>query len=196
MDYPALLLLEFDGIASGLKTVDTMLKKSPIAVLKCGTVHPGNYLVLIGGTVGSCDEAYQAGIKSPYLVDSVFLPDIDSSVYDAALGKTTTPKHDALGIIETKTSPAILKACDFAIKNTPIDICEIRYADDLGGRAFTIFSGALTDVEAALELASSKVAEQILNVELIPKLDENLHEIIGTGTSFKPCKIATPAGAE
>ncbi len=63
MDYPALALLEFDGIASGLKTADAMLKQSPIAVLKCGTVHPGNYLVMIGGTVGSCQEAYQHGLN-------------------------------------------------------------------------------------------------------------------------------------
>jgi microcompartment protein CcmL/EutN len=196
MDYPALALLEFDGIASGLKTADAMLKKSPIAVLKCGTVHPGNYLVLIGGTVGSCQEAYQHGLNICTVVDSVFLPDIDKTVHGAALGNTMKPKHDALGILETSTSPAILHACDIAIKSAPVDICEIRYADDLGGKAFALFSGTLTDVEAALQYGSSVIANQLLRKELIPLIDENLSKLVASGTGFSSCKLSSPAGAE
>ena len=45
----ALALLEFATVASGILASDLMVKRAPIALLRCGTVHPGRYLVLVGG---------------------------------------------------------------------------------------------------------------------------------------------------
>ena len=39
--YAALALLEFETVASGILASDLMVKRSPIALLRCGTVHPG-----------------------------------------------------------------------------------------------------------------------------------------------------------
>ncbi|MFQ5584163.1 MAG: BMC domain-containing protein [Calditrichia bacterium] len=47
--YPAIALIEISNIAAGIKVGDAMLKKSPIALLKTGTVSRGKYLVLVGG---------------------------------------------------------------------------------------------------------------------------------------------------
>ena len=52
----ALALLEFGSVAVGMLAVDRMLKNSPVALLRCGTVHPGRYLALVGGSVASCEE--------------------------------------------------------------------------------------------------------------------------------------------
>jgi microcompartment protein CcmL/EutN len=61
MTLPALALLEFDSVAAGIHAADLMVKRAPIALLKAGTVHPGHYLVLVGGTVASVEEAWRAG---------------------------------------------------------------------------------------------------------------------------------------
>ena len=37
----ALALLEFSGAAAGILAVDRLLKMAPVALLRCGTVHPG-----------------------------------------------------------------------------------------------------------------------------------------------------------
>ena len=54
-------LLEFNTIASGVLASDLMLKRSPIALLRCGTIHPGRFLILIGGSVASTQEAFESG---------------------------------------------------------------------------------------------------------------------------------------
>jgi len=77
--YQALALLEFGSVSTGLFTVDAMLKRSPVAVLRCGSVHPGRYLALVGGSVASTEEAHgaglEAGLRQGSLLDDVLLAD-------------------------------------------------------------------------------------------------------------------------
>ena len=58
----AMALLEFNTIAAGVLASDLMVKRSPIALLRCGTIHPGRFLILIGGRVASTEEAYTDGV--------------------------------------------------------------------------------------------------------------------------------------
>jgi guanylate kinase len=58
---PALALLELDSIAVGIEAGDAMAKRAPIDVIRAGTVHPGKYLVLVGGAVADVEEALAAG---------------------------------------------------------------------------------------------------------------------------------------
>ena len=50
--HPAIGLLEFESVAAGIVAGDAMAKASPVAALYAGTVHPGRYLVLVGGDTG------------------------------------------------------------------------------------------------------------------------------------------------
>jgi microcompartment protein CcmL/EutN len=59
----ALALLEFETIAAGVLASDIMVKRSPIALLRCGTIHPGRFLILVGGSVASTEEAFSAGVQ-------------------------------------------------------------------------------------------------------------------------------------
>jgi hypothetical protein len=61
---PAIALLEFDSIAVGVRAGDAMVKRAPVEVTYAGTVHPGKYLVLVGGDVASVEEAYAAGLDA------------------------------------------------------------------------------------------------------------------------------------
>ncbi|MDO9548824.1 MAG: BMC domain-containing protein, partial [Candidatus Marinimicrobia bacterium] len=74
--YPALALIELSNIAAGILTGDAMVKVAPISVLKAGTVHNGKYLILIGGSVASVEEAFHKGLTAggEQVIDKVLLP--------------------------------------------------------------------------------------------------------------------------
>ena len=128
----AMALLEFDNISSGIMASDLMVKRSPIALLRCGTIHPGRYLILIGGSVASTEEAFSVGVElgdsEGTLSGSVFLGDVHPSLHDAVLGSRKDLTGDALAVVETQSSPALLAAVDFAIKSTPVMLSEVRLA--------------------------------------------------------------------
>lgn len=198
----ALALLEFGGAAAGILAVDRMLKKSPVALLRCGTVHPGRYLALVGGTVAATEEAHQAGIASGcecgVLVDEVCLADPHPQLSAAIDGARRACLGDAVCIIEVGTSPGLLRAIDAVLKAVPVELVEMRLADDLGGRALAVLGGDLPDVQVALDLARTTkgAAAEWLGGTLLPRLDETLRDVINGGTSFRACPIVEPAGAE
>jgi microcompartment protein CcmL/EutN len=130
-----------------------MIKRSPIALLRCGTVHPGRFLVLVGGSVASTEEAYAAGVqigdREGALTSRVVLVDVHPSLHDAVLGTRRDVDGDSLAVVETRSSPAMLAAVDAAVKSTPVVLSEVRLGDGLGGRALALLSGDLFDVETA-----------------------------------------------
>ena len=198
--YAALALLEFDTIASGILASDLMVKRSPIALLRCGTVHPGRYLILVGGSVASTQEAHLVGARlgeiERTLTGSVFLGDVHPMLHDAVLGVRQSLRGEALAVVETRSSPALLAAVDAAIKSTPVTLSEVRLADDLGGHAIALMSGDLTDAETALGICADRAGEQLLARTILPRLDINLRQLLDKGTSFNACPPFEPAGAE
>ena len=178
--YPAIALLEISSIATGIYCADTMIKCAPITVLKSGTVHNGKYLILIGGSVASVEEAYYKGLTAAgdENIDHVILPDVHEQVHDAMLGQRTECSREAIGIFETASVAAIIQSTDAAIKQTDINIVEIRIADHLGGKAFSIVNGKVEDIQSAAEIAEERTTkpEFWLRKMVIP----NLHQDIGT----------------
>ena len=193
-------LLEFNTIASGVLASDLMLKRSPIALLRCGTIHPGRFLILIGGSVASTQEAFESGKElgeaQGSLSGSVFLGDIHPNLHDAVLGTRSHLTGDSLAVVETRSSPALLAAVDAAIKSTPVVLSEVRLGDDLGGHALALMSGDLSDVEVALDICSDRAGEQLLARTLLPRLDGSLRSLLDQGTRFGSCPAFEPEGAE
>jgi microcompartment protein CcmL/EutN len=196
----ALALLEFETIASGVFASDLMVKRAPIALLRCGTIHPGRFLVLVGGSVASTEEAFSVGARlgdtEGTLIDSVFLGDVHPTLHDAVLGARRDFMGDALAVVETRSSPALLAAVDAAVKSTPVILSEIRLGDDLGGHALALMSGDLTDAETALEICSDRAGGQILAHSILPRLDPDLRQLLDQGTRFGLCPAFEPASAE
>ena len=196
----ALALLEFETIAAGVLASDLMVKRAPIAMLRCGTIHPGRFLILVGGSVASTEEAFLAGTQmgdaEQYLSGSVFLGDVHPALHDAVLGTRRDMTGDALAVVETRSSPALLAAVDAAIKSTPVILSEIRLGDDLGGHALALMSGDLTDAETALGICTERAGDQILAKTLLPRLDPDLRRLFDQGTRFGLCPAFEPAGAE
>ena len=196
----ALALLEFENVAVGILASDVMVKRAPIALLRCGTIHPGRFLILVGGSVASTEEAYGAGVRlgeaERTLSGSVFLGDVHPALHDAVLGMRQALQGDALVVIETRSSPALLAAVDAAVKSTPVVLSEVRLGDDLGGHALALMSGDLTDVEAALGICTDRAGDQLLARTLLPRLDSDLRSLLEQGTRFGLCPAFEPGGAE
>jgi len=198
--HSALALLEFETVAAGIQASDRMVKRAPIALLRCGSIHPGRFLVLVGGSVASTEEAFLVGVKlgeaEGTLVGSIFLGDVHPMLHDAVLGEQRVLTGDALAVVETRSSPALLAAVDAAIKSTPVTLSEVRLGDDLGGHALALMCGDLTDAETALGICTDRVGDQLLAQSLLPRLDAGLRQLLGQGTRFAPCPALEPTGAE
>ena len=198
--YGALALLEFETVAAGVLASDLMVKCSPIALLRCGTIHPGRFLVLVGGSVASTEEAFamgaQSGESERALAGSIFLGDVHPMLHDAVLGARRGLVGDALGVVETRSSPALLGAIDAAVKSTPVVLAEVRLGDDLGGHALALVSGDLTDTETALAIGAERAGDQLLARTLLPRLDADLRTLLDKGTRFGDCRAFEPSGAE
>ncbi len=187
---PAIGLLELSSIAVGILAGDAMVKRSPVEVIYAGTVHPGKYLVLVGGEVAHVEEALPAGreASSGALLDEVFLPDADPQVAAALRGQRQAGERDALGIVETTTVAAIVGAADRGVKGASVDLHEIRYADDLGGKAYCLFGGPVSDVEAAVDLAVGGLmrADLLVSQVVIPRIHDEMADNLEAGARFIP----------
>lgn len=177
---PAIALLEFDSIAVGIESGDAMVKRAPLDVIKAGTVHPGKYLVLVGGRVADVEEALEAGrlVGSDNLVDEMVLPDVHDDVVAALIGTRETGPGEALGIVETTTVAAVIEAADAGVKGASVTLREIRMADGLGGKGYLLFSGPVAEVEAAVEIGAGRIPDQLVASRVIAQIhlemDENL----------------------
>ncbi|TFH36864.1 MAG: BMC domain-containing protein [Anaerolineales bacterium] len=188
MIQPALALIEFSSIASGIQAADAMVKRAPILVIKSGTVQPGKYLVLIGGEVADVEESVQAGKNSggPAIVDLVYLPHVHQQVVEALSGSRVPELEDALGVIETRTVAAAIHAADAGIKGAAVRLLEVRLADGLGGKGIVLFSGLVHDVQAAIEIGVGVLESPDLLVQqvVIPQLHPELWDNLSDSTYF------------
>ncbi len=176
--YPAIALLEFDSIAIGVRAGDAMVKRAPVEVAYAGTVHPGKYLVLVGGDVASVEEAFAAGLAAgaEALVDHVFLPGVHPDVLSALRGVRGRILGEALGVVETRTVAATVGAADRGVKGAEVGLLEIRLADRLGGKAYCVFTGDVADVEAAVDLAVAvfESPDTLVAKVVIPQFHEDM----------------------
>ncbi|MBL7135879.1 MAG: BMC domain-containing protein [Candidatus Marinimicrobia bacterium] len=198
--YPALALIELSAISTGILTGDAMVKTAPVSVLKSGTVHDGKYLILVGGSVASVEEAFKKGlaIGGDQIIDSVFLPDVHPQVNDAILGKRLTCTEESLGIIETSSVAAVINAADAAIKGAHVKIVEIRLADDIGGKGLVIFNGKIEEVEEAISISKSVRNGQhvTLNDTLIPNFHSEMAKQLDHSSIFEKNNLEKLNGGE
>ena len=185
---PAIALLEFDSIAIGMRAGDAMVKRAPVEVTYAGTVHPGKYLVLVGGDVASVEESYAAGLAlaGDSLVDKIYLPSAHPEVVRYLRGMRGRVTGEALGIIETTTVAATLGAADRGLKGADVDLVELKLADRLGGKAYCVFSGAVADVEAAVEIGVDRLDDPSTLVAqvVIPDFHEEMLANLEAATEF------------
>ena len=185
---PALALIDFSSIAVGIQAADAMVKRAEIDVIRAGTVQPGRYLVLIGGTVAEVQESLDAGreVGGDAIMDLVFLPAVHPGVVDAIGGGRVPAATDALGVVETATVASAIHAADAGIKGADVRLVEVRLADGLGGKGIVLYSGRVADVEAAVEIGVGVLERPDLLVRqvVIPQLHAEMWENVSDATRF------------
>ncbi len=185
---PALALIDFNSVAAGIEAADAMAKRADIDVIKAGTVQPGRYLVLIGGTVADVGESLAAGreVGGDTVLDHIYLPQVHPDVVHALGGGRAPDVTDALGVIETATVAAAIHAADAGLKGAEVRLVEVRLADGLGGKGVVLYSGLVADVEAAVDLGVRVLArpEFLVRRVVIPQLHHSMWENVSDATRF------------
>ncbi len=188
MNEPALALIDFESIAAGIEAADAMVKRAQIDLLKVGTVQPGRYLVLIGGSVADVEESFAAGLEvgADAVLDRVFLPHVHPEVVSAIAGGRVPDVRDALGVVETATVASVIRAADAGVKGADVRLVEVRLADGLGGKGIVLFSGLVADVEAAVEIgvASLDAPNLLIRQVVIPQLHETMWDNVSDASRF------------
>ncbi|MDX1691750.1 MAG: BMC domain-containing protein [Acidimicrobiia bacterium] len=187
MPNPALAVLEFGSIAAGIAAGDAMVKRAPLGAIVAGTVQPGHYAVLVAGEVAEVLEAVDAGRATAgvALVDEVLLPDVHPDVVAAVRGDRRPGPVEALGVVETATLTAVIGAADAGVKGASVTIHELRMADGLGGKGYVLFGGAVSDVEAAVEIAGDRVPEGAMRgTAVIAQLHREMGDELWSASRF------------
>ncbi|MFQ5530186.1 MAG: BMC domain-containing protein [Gemmatimonadota bacterium] len=186
---PALALVDFSSVASGIEAADAMVKRAPIDTIRAGTVHPGRYLVLIGGAVADVEESLAAGreIGGSTVLDHVFLPNVHPGVVEAITGGRVPDPSDAIGVVETHTAAAAIQAADAGLKSAQVRLVEVRLADGLGGKGLVFYSGVVADVEIAVDSGVGALDRPGLLVErvVIPQLHAEMWDNVSAATPFR-----------
>jgi microcompartment protein CcmL/EutN len=181
---PAIAIVEFDSIATGIFSGDAMVKSSPIGSIYAGTVHPGRYLVLVSGDTASVEVALDTGRESGdrSVIDSIFLPAVHDDVVAAIVSLVDAADFDgeAAGIVETATVASVVEAADAGVKAAAVSLPAVRLADGLGGKGYAVFTGLVAEVEAALEAAverarpSGHLIRHVVIAQIHDEMRENL----------------------
>jgi len=158
--HPSIAVIDFADIPTGVWATDAMIKKAPIALLRCGTITHARYLTIIGGTPASVAESLHEVLVwgAEHVLDHVFLADVHERLFEAIGGARHAEGSGAMVVIVTDTVAAIVRAVEAALKGTPVTLVEIRLADSgLAGRGLAVLRGELPDIEAATGLALAGV---------------------------------------
>jgi microcompartment protein CcmL/EutN len=155
-----------------------MVKTAEVEILELGPLSPGKFWILIGGEVATVRASYQRGIEvaGETLLDSLFIPQLHELVLPALRGTCPPHDHDALGVIETLTAAAAIVAADLAAKAADVVLRDLRLANGLGGKGVLWLSGAVSDVQAAVEAGRALALQQglLARAVVIPRLHQQM----------------------
>ncbi len=162
MNVDVIGILELSSIAEGFMTLDTVVKESPVTILKAEVINPGKFLIMITGDVASVETAMDAGINTAAksIIDHIFLTNLDSRIIPAIKSCRAPEEWDAIGLLETNSVAAAVEAADICVKEADIHIVGIVTGNEAGGKALLKISGAIGDIDTAMSSAVAVVSEK------------------------------------
>ena len=172
----ALAMVEFSSVASGIMALDIITKTAEVDILAAQIICPGKYLVIFCGRLSSVNASLEAARKVPYQIDEFLLGSPHPDIFPALSGAAHLHEKAALGLIETYSGAAAIKAADSAAKTAWINLAEIRISHGMCGKSTIIFTGELAGVAAALEAAKKEASEngKLMDTALIPSPDAKM----------------------
>jgi microcompartment protein CcmL/EutN len=162
MDDSAIGLVELNSIATGVLTLDTMMKRAAVKLIDAFPVCPGKFIILICGEVGAVRDSVKAGVAvgKEQVIGDIVIPQIDPAVITAIGGTTPVESLEAVNVFETFSIAACVLAADAAVKTAAVTLIEVRLAKGLGGKSFFSMTGSLSDIRSAEKAARAEVADE------------------------------------
>lgn len=183
MNPVAIAAVETSSIAQGVVVADAMLKQAEVELLDSTTLSPGRYWVLIGGEVATVRASHRRGVEvaADTLLDQLFIPQLHEGVLPALRGAVPTGADDALGVLETLTAASAILAADLAAKAARVTLRDVRLANGIGGKGVVTLSGAVSDVQAAVDAGRADALRRglLARAVVIPRLDPQLRGRLG-----------------
>lgn len=182
MNGGAVGMLEFTSIAAGMEAADTMTKTADVAPIFFKTVCPGKFVAAVSGNVAAVDAAVQAGraIAPETVADGFVIPNIHPDVVVALSACVQLEERAALGIVETFSVAASIKAADAAAKASNVQILEVRTALGLGGKAFVLMGGDVAAVQSAVDAGAYSAGQEglLVRTTVIPRPSDAFYDTI------------------
>ena len=198
-DERSLGFLETAGLALGVVCADAMVKTAPVRLVLLAAVSGGRMLVAVDGAVAPVEAALARGVEVAglSLVDALFIPDLHPDVPGALQPVVTRQVAEALGLVETTTAAAAVRAADAARKTAAIRIVRLRLSAGISGKGFLQITGTVADVEAGVAAAARAVehAEFLVGTEVISAPHGDLRNWLSRGLLDDTPPFDPPEGA-
>ncbi len=166
-------MLEFTSIAAGMESADIMVKTADVTPIFFKTVCPGKFIAAVSGNVAAVEAAIAAGreMAPETVADGFVIPNIHGDVVSAMGGCVQLTERAALGIVETFSVAASVKAADAAAKASNVQILDVRTALGLGGKAFVLIGGDVAAVQSAVDAGaySAGLEGLLVRTTVIPR---------------------------
>ena len=174
----ALGMIELNSIARGIEAGDAIIKTADVKLVGAYASCPGKYVVMVRGKVAAVKSAIEVGAKTSgkSLVNDIIIASVHEQVFAALSCSTEIVSKGSIGIIETYSLATAVLLSDAAVKAANVDLIEIRLGRGLGGKAFTVLTGDVSSVKAAIEAAEVTNMEDglLAHTAVIPRISEEM----------------------
>ncbi|QVK20385.1 BMC domain-containing protein [Mycoplasmatota bacterium] len=171
-------MIELNSIARGIEAGDAIVKTADVKLVGAYASCPGKYIVMIRGKVAAVKSAIEVGAKTAgkSLVNDIILASVHEQVFAALSCSTEIVCKGAVGVIETYSLATAVLLSDAAVKAANVELLEIRLGRGLGGKSFTILTGDVSSVKAAVEAAETANKEDglLAHTAVIPRISEEM----------------------
>jgi microcompartment protein CcmL/EutN len=164
-DAPAIGVIEMRSIARGYIALDAACKRAPVAVIRAEPISPGKYWFLLAGGEAEVDESLGAAVElaGDTRIDHTLIPSAHPVLRDVLSGSPIgLPEMDSVGALELGSIAAAVRGCDAALKAAAVSLVDLHLARGIGGKAYFVVTGSLSDVEAAIAAGAESAGESWL----------------------------------
>lgn len=190
MDTTSLGLIECSSLARGSLVCDAMLKTASVHLLMVTPVSPGKLLVAIEGAIAEVESAMEKGLQvcDEQLVDALFLPRVHSELARALQSSLPAAGVEAMGVVETATVSAALRAADASLKAAAVRLLSIRLGAGIGGKAVYHLAGEVADVEAAVQagVGALGIPSMLVQTAILPRPHPDYAAYLDGGAGQEP----------
>ena len=175
-------IVEFRSIAIGIGAVDRIVKSSDVKILDAKVICPGKYYIIFSGSVGAVNNSMSVVVEESknFLIDWAVISNVYPEIFTGLNQTSDVGELQAIGVIETLTSPSIIIAADAAIKATSVSLIEIRIARALGGKNICIINGDISSVNESVRVGIEYAQKKdfLVDYQVIPSPHKDLYRAI------------------